>query len=74
MNELTFAMPHELELGGIYFPPLLLTCTCGYLLALLTSRFIVKRKWHRHFACYALVEIAIAAIYVVLLNKYIVWS
>ncbi|GAL36550.1 hypothetical protein JCM19240_2619 [Vibrio maritimus] len=74
MNELSFSMPHELEFGGIYFPPLLLTCACGYLLALITSKFIVNRKWHRHFAGYALVEIAIAAVYVVLLNKYIVWS
>ncbi|MFS1414918.1 DUF1656 domain-containing protein [Vibrio sp. 10N.286.49.B1] len=65
------SMPHELELGGIYFPPFLLVCVLSYLLTLLTSKIVIYMKWHRFFYAYAVVEVAIATIYALLISQYL---
>jgi hypothetical protein len=55
--------PHELHLGEVFFPPMLLDAALGLAAALLTARLLNRFRLSRYFYHPPLVLIALAVIY-----------
>jgi hypothetical protein len=56
-------IPHELYLGEVFFPPLLLDAALGLAAAWLTARLLNRFRLSRYFYHPPLVLIALAVIY-----------
>ncbi len=62
-------MPHDLYLGDVYFPPLLVAGVVGLLVASLTSHLLHRLGWMTHFANPPLVFFSFTVIYTVLFGS-----
>ena len=62
-------MPHDLYLGDVYFPPLLVAAALGLIAASLTSRLMTNRGWMAGFANPPLVFIALSVIYTLIFGS-----
>jgi hypothetical protein len=56
-------VPHELHIGGVFFPPMLLDAALGLAAAWLTARLLNRFRLSRYFYHPPLVLIALAVIY-----------
>ena len=56
-------MPHELYIGEVFFPPMLLDAVLGLAAALLTARLLNRFRLSRYLYHPALVLIALTVIY-----------
>lgn len=64
-------MPHELEWGEIYFPPLLLVIALAYMLTVLTGSIAVRLGLHKYVAFPALAELSLIVIFTGVIGQFI---
>lgn len=64
-------MPHEIALGDVYFPPLLLVGVMAYVLTSIFTMIGVKLGWHKYIVAPALTELAITIIFVGVISQFI---
>jgi hypothetical protein len=60
--------PHELALGEILMPPLLVAAALAVIASLVTARLLNKYRLSRHFSNPPLVFVALTVIYTVLIG------
>ena len=65
-------MPHELAVGGVYFPPLLVAAILATIAAVLTALLLNRIRLSRYFFYPPLVFLALFTIYTVLLGTFVV--
>jgi uncharacterized membrane protein SpoIIM required for sporulation len=65
-------IPHELAVGEVYFPPMLLAAALGFWLAWLTAQLLNRWRLSRFFAHPPLVLVALAVVYTVILGTFVV--
>ena len=65
-------VPHEIHLGEIFFPPMLLDAALGLVAASLTARLLNRFRMSRYFSHPPLVLIALAVIYTGLFSIFLV--
>ena len=65
-------IPHEIHLGEIFFPPMLLDAALGLVAASLTARLLNRFRVSRYFYHPPLVLIALAVIYTGLFSIFLV--
>jgi hypothetical protein len=64
--------PHELHVGEVFFPPLLLDAALGLAAAWLTARLLNRFRLSRYFYHPPLVLIALAVIYTGLFSIFLI--
>lgn len=65
-------IPHELAIGGVYLPPLLVAFVLGVIAASLTARLLNRIRLSRYFFYPPLVLLALVVIYTVLMGTFVV--
>jgi len=65
-------IPHEIHLGEIFFPPMLLNAALGLVAASLTARLLNRFRMSRYFYHPPLVLIALAVIYTGLFSIFVI--
>ncbi len=65
-------VPHELALGGVYLPPMLLAAVVGVLLAFVAARALNWYRLSRHFFYPPLVFVALAVTLAVIIGTFVV--
>ena len=65
-------VPSEFNLGGVYFPPLLIASLLGATLAWLSVRLLNRYRLSRFFAYPPLVFVALAVIYTGLIGTFLI--
>ena len=65
-------LPSEFNIGGVYFPPLLLAAILGGVLAWLTAMLLNRYRLSRFFAYPPVVFIALAVIYTGLIGTFFI--
>ena len=64
--------PHEIAIGGVYMPPLLLASLLGTIAAVITARLLNRHRFSRYFFYPPLVFVAITVIYTVLIGTFVI--
>ena len=64
-------VPHELHIGEVFFPPILLDAALGLVAASITARLLNRFRVSRYFYYPSLVLIALAVIYTGLLSIFL---
>lgn len=67
-------VPKEVEIRGIYFPPLLLCGIFGLLLAWLTLIALYRLRWDHYIEAPTIVFLALSIIYAVILSAFVIPS
>jgi hypothetical protein len=67
-------IPHEIAIGGVYLPPMLIAAILGVALAVLTGRLLNRKQWSQYFFYPPLVMLAMMTIYTVLIGTFIIGS
>jgi len=65
-------VPHDIAIGGIYFPPLLIVFVLGVIAALLTARLLTRYRLAKHFYNPPLVLLALIVIFSTLIGTFII--
>ena len=65
-------IPHELHVGEVYFPPMLLDAALGLVAATITARLSNRFRVSRYFYCPSLVLIALTVIYAGLFSIFLI--
>ncbi len=65
-------IPAEVEIFGVYVPPLLLAATLGAIAMTLTVSFLNRRRLSRYFYLPDVVSLALAAIYTVIIGTFVI--
>jgi hypothetical protein len=65
-------VPTEFNLGGIYFPPLLIAALLGVVLAWVSARLLNRYRLSKYFAYPPLVFIALSVIYTGLIGTFLI--
>jgi Protein of unknown function (DUF1656) len=65
-------IPHELYVGEVFFPPMLLDAVLGLLAASITARLLNRLRVSRYFYQPPLVLIALAVIYTGLFSIFLI--
>lgn len=65
-------VPHELAVGGVYMPPLLIAGVLGLLAAVVTAKLLNRCRLSKYFFYPPLVFIALSVIYTVLIGTFVV--
>jgi hypothetical protein len=65
-------IPHEISIGGVYFPPLLIACMLGVLAAWFTALLLNRYRLSRFFWYPPVVFLALAVVYTTLISSFIV--
>lgn len=65
-------VPREVEIRGIYFPPLLLSGILGLVLAWITFAALYRLRWDRHIEAPEIAFLALAVIYAVILSTVVI--
>lgn len=65
-------IPHEFIIAGIYLPPMLISALLGVTLALLTTRWLDRRRLTRYLAYPPLVSLSLMIVYTVLISTFVV--
>ena len=65
-------IPSEVDIGGVYFPPLLIASVFGVVAAWLTTRLLNRYRLSRFFANPSLVFLATAVIYTVFIGTFVI--
>ena len=64
-------IPHELHIGEVFFPPILLDAALGLVAASITAGLLYRFRMSRYFYHPSLVLIALAVIYTGLLSIFL---
>ena len=64
--------PHEIAIGGVYMPPLLIASLLGAIAAVFTARLLNRYRFSRYFFYPPLVFVAMTVIYTVLVGTFVV--
>ncbi len=67
-------IPHEVSIGGVYLPPLLIAAIMGVMLALASARLLNRYGLSQHFFYPPLVLLAMMTIYTVLIGTFFIGS
>ncbi|RLA04414.1 MAG: DUF1656 domain-containing protein [Gammaproteobacteria bacterium] len=67
-------IPHELAIGGVYLPPLLVAAVFGVSLALLSGHLLNRYRLSRYFFYPPLVMVAMMIFYTVLIGTFVIGS
>ena len=65
-------VPHEIAIGGVYMPPLLVAGTLGVVAALVTANLLNRYRLSRYLFNPPLVFVALMVIYTVIIGTFIV--
>lgn len=66
------SVPHELALGGVYVPPMLVAAILGTTLAVVAARLLNRYKLSRHFYYTPLVFVGLAVLFTVLVGTFVI--
>ncbi len=72
LTDLITPIPHEIAIGGIYVPPLLVASALGIVAALMTTRMLTRYRLAHHFFYPPLVLLALIVIYSVVIGTFII--
>lgn len=61
-------MPHELAIGDLYLPPLLVAAVLGSIVAVVATRALNRYRLSRYFFYPPLVQLALAVIFTVIVG------
>jgi len=64
-------VPGEVDIFGVYMPPLLPAATLGVIAALLTARLLNRSRLSRHFFLPGLVTVALVTVYTALFGTFV---
>jgi Protein of unknown function (DUF1656) len=64
--------PHEIAIGGVYMPPLLIAALLGTIAAVLTARQLNRYRLSRYFFYPPLFFVAMTVIYTVLIGTFVI--
>ncbi len=67
-----YLIPSEVDLTGVYFPPLLVNATLGLLMTIVTVFLLNRYRLSRYFFFPQLVMAALTAIYTVILSLWVI--
>jgi hypothetical protein len=67
-----FPIPHEVSLGGVYLPPMLVAAALGLAGAVATARALNRLRLSRYFFYPPLVFLAITVIYTVAVGTWVI--
>ena len=62
------SIPHEIVIGGVYLPPLLVAAALGLLASLVTARLLNRFRLSNYFFYPPLVFLALMVIYTILIG------
>ena len=65
--------PHEIALGEILMPPLLVAGTLAVIFTLVTAHLLNRKRLSRHFSHQTLVFVSLTLIYTVIIGTFIIW-
>ena len=65
-------IPHEIAIGGVFMPPLLVASVLGVIAAVVTARLLNRYRLSRYFYYPPLVLIALMVIYTVIIGTFTV--
>ncbi len=65
-------IPHEIAIGGVFMPPLLVAGTLGVIAAVITAQLLNRYRLSRYLYYPPLVFIALMVIYTVIIGTFIV--
>ena len=65
-------IPHEIAIGGVFMPPLLVAGTLGVIAAVITAQLLNRYRLSRYLYYPPLVLIALMVIYTVIIGTFIV--
>ena len=65
-------VPSEFNIGGVYFPPLLITALLGAVLSWVSARLLNRYRLSRFFAYPPVVFIALTVIYTGLIGTFLI--
>jgi len=69
---MTTPIPHELAVGGVYIPPMLVAAILGIMAALVTARMLNRTRLSRFFFYPPLVSLALMIIYTLFVGTYVI--
>ncbi len=64
--------PHEMAIGGVYFPPLLFSGALGTIVASIAATLLNRLNLSRYFFYPPLVFVAMAVIFTVLISQHLI--
>lgn len=64
--------PHEIAIGGVYMPPLLIAASIGIVATMLTTKQLNKSRLSKYFFYPPLVSLALMVIYTVIVGTLII--
>jgi hypothetical protein len=64
--------PAEINLGGVYVPPLLIAASLGFVLSVVTAQTLNRYRLARRFASPPLVFVALCALYTVAVGQLLI--
>jgi hypothetical protein len=67
-------VPHEIALGGVYVPPMLVAAVFGTALAVVAARMLNRSRLSRHFFYPPLVFVALCALFTVFVGTFVIPS
>jgi hypothetical protein len=66
------SVPHELALGGVYVPPMLVAAIVGTGLAVVAARLLNRYRLSRHFYYTPLVFVGLAVLFTLLVGTFVI--
>ena len=64
-------MPHEIQIAGVFFPPMLIAAIVGVLATVVTVRTLNRFRLARLFYAPTLVQLCLAIVYTLLVNSFL---
>jgi hypothetical protein len=64
-------MPHEFQISGVFFPPMLIAGFIGVVAAVFTVRALNRFRLARFFYAPTLVQLCLAILYTLLVNSFL---
>ena len=65
-------VPSEFAIGGMYMPPLLVAAILGTVLAVVTARWLNRKRLSRYFFYPPLVFVAMTVIYTIVIGTFLI--
>ena len=65
-------VPSEFAIGGVYMPPLLVAAILGTVLAVVTARWLNRKRLSRYFFYPPLVFVAMTVIYTIVIGTFLI--
>jgi len=65
-------IPHEIALGGVYMPPLLVAAVFGMMAALLTTNLFNRYRLSKYFFYPPVVSLALVILYTLFIGTFII--